>query len=253
MTPPSTWAEVTRQEPCSACGRGDFCRSSSDGAYLCRRGPFDGCQERSDKNGLPFWMGYPNGVTPTAPTFEPDTGPQPAPPEQLDRVYRTLLSHLTLSPAHRQQLLARGFTGEEVDRLGFRSLDQAARQVAKRLAELFPFWQSVPGLYSDKEKNNRPALGGWSGLLIPCQDLQGRVIALRIRADSPDAPKYTWLSSERHGGPGPGAPLSYWASAAGAQTDAVRVTHPERKPVLVAPLLAPVKGAPATQVGTVRG
>ena len=231
MTPPSTWAEVTRQEPCSACGRGDFCRSSSDGAFLCRRGPFDGATEKQDKNGVPFWVGFPNGVTPTAPTFEADTGPQPAPVDQLDRVYRELLSHLTLSPAHRQQLLARGFTGEEVDRLGFRSLDQAARQVAKRLADLFPFWQAVPGLYL---KNNRPALGGWAGLLIPCRDLQGRVIALRIRADSPDAPRYTWLSSERHGGPGPGAPLSYWAGAAGAQADAVRATEGELKAALAA-------------------
>ena len=225
------WAEVTRKEPCRACGRGDYCRASSDGAFLCRRGPFDGATEKQDKNGAPFWAGFPGGVTPTAPTFEADTGPQPAPADQLDRVYRELLSHLTLSPEHREQMLARGFTADQVEVLGVKTLDQAARQVAKRLAEMFPFlWQSVPGLYV---KDGRPALGGWTGLLIPCKDLQGRIIALRIRADSSDAPRYSWLSSERHGGPGPGAPLSWWPGA-GGQTEAVRVTEGELKAALAA-------------------
>ena len=225
------WAEVTRQEPCRACGRGDYCRASSDGAYLCRRGPFDGATERQDKNGVPFWVGFPNGVAPTAPTFEADAGPQPAPPDQLHRVYRELLSHLSLSPAHRSAMLARGFTAAEVAQLGVKTLDQAGRRCAQQVADLFHWWPSVPGF---SLKDGRPSLGGWSGLLIPCRDLGGRTIALRIRADSPDAPRYSWLSSERHGGPGPGAPLSFWPGAPGGQLDAVRVTEGELKAALAA-------------------
>lgn len=225
----SAWAEVTRQVPCKVCGRGDYCRASTDGAFLCRRGPFNGSTEKTDRNGSTFWVGFPGGVTP-APAFEQEAGPTPAPAAQLDRAYRELLSHLTLSPDHRRQMVARGFTDHQAEELGVKSLEMAGRQVAQRLAELFPFWLSVPGLYLSEK--GRPVVGGWSGLLIPCRDLQGRIIALRIRADSSEAPRYSWLSSERHGGPGPGSPLSWWPGNGGS--DAIRVCEGELKSAFAA-------------------
>jgi P4 family phage/plasmid primase-like protien len=58
----------------------------------------------------------------------------------------------------------------------------------------------VPGM-------GRRSLYGPEGLLIPCRDTQGRIVALCIRRDAAGkGPKYVWLSSAQHGGPSPGAP-----------------------------------------------
>ena len=44
-----------------------------------------------------------------------------APLEERDRVYRALLSRLTLAPDHRENLLRRGLTDEAIERLGYKS------------------------------------------------------------------------------------------------------------------------------------
>lgn len=226
MTPTiSAWAEVSRENPCRSCGHDNWCRFSRDGAHVCRRVEFDGSIERFDKNGVSFWMGFPDGVGGRiAPVpFEPEPTPAPADPDKLHRAYTEMLSHLSISEEHRAQLEGRGFTREQITMLGVKSLGQASRSVARRLADLFPWWQQVPGLVL---KDGKPTVCGWSGLLIPCPDLQGRITGLRIRADSPEAPKYSWLSSAKYGGPGPGSALSYWP----VQTaDTVRITEGELK------------------------
>ena len=160
--------------------------------------------------------------------YSPEPRAKPASPERLHRFYSELLSHLTLSKQHADQLAARGFEPGEIEGLGARTFDQAGRLMSKQLADLFPWWDQVPGMAL---KDGRPALCGWSGLLVPCKDAKGRIVGLRVRADSPDAPKYSWLSSARHGGPGPGSPLSYWP---GSRSDFVRVTEGELKAAFAA-------------------
>ena len=50
------------------------------------------------------------------------------------------------------------------------------------------------------------SLAGAAGLLIPVRNLDGHIVALKVRADVPgDGPKYTTISSAKHGGPSPGA------------------------------------------------
>ena len=44
-----------------------------------------------------------------------------APLEERDRVYRALLSRLTLASDHRENLLRRGLTDEAIERLGYKS------------------------------------------------------------------------------------------------------------------------------------
>jgi len=88
----------------------------------------------------------------------------------------------------------------------------------------------IPGLYVDAQGTRRWwTLAGAAGLLIPVRDVEGRIIALKVRADDPDdSPKYTYLSSTKHDGPSPGAqghvPLS---SGRGGET--VRLTEGELK------------------------
>ena len=67
------------------------------------------------------------------------------------------------------------------------------------------------------------------GLLIPVRDVDGRIVALKIRADQAgDGPRYTTLSSKKHGGPGPGAQC-HVPLHPGLATDVVRITEGELK------------------------
>lgn len=228
-TPGSNWSEVTRENPCKACGRVSWCRFSGDGAFLCRRVGSEGATALKDKHGSAYYMTFPNGKVPAQlADYIPEPKPEPASPDRLHRFYSELLAHLTLGKQHAAQLAARGFEPGEIERLGAKTFDQVGRLMSKQLADLFPWWDQVPGMAL---KEGRPALCGWPGLLVPCKDAKGRIVGLRVRADSPDAPKYSWLSSTRHGGPGPGSPLSYWP---GSRSDLVRVTEGELKAAFAA-------------------
>jgi hypothetical protein len=65
----------------------------------------------------------------------------------------------------------------------------------------------VPGFYvAERDGRRWWSCAGAAGLLIPVRTLDGHIVTLKVRADNPgDSPKYTTLSSARHGGPSPGA------------------------------------------------
>ena len=65
----------------------------------------------------------------------------------------------------------------------------------------------VPGFYvAERDGRRWWSLAGAAGLLIPVRNLDGHIVALKVRADDPgDGPKYTTISSAKHGGPSPGA------------------------------------------------
>lgn len=138
-----------------------------------------------------------------------------APPEVLDRVYRSLLSHLTLSEAHRRHLTQeRQMSPEVIAHRGYLSWGQGDRLLRSRLAEtLYELHGGaildVPGILL-REQNSRSylTLAGPSGLLIPVRNVEGQIVAFQIRADQPQkSGKYLWLSSSSRGGPGPGSPV----------------------------------------------
>lgn len=85
----------------------------------------------------------------------------------------------------------------------------------------------MPGLY-EKE------LGLWSvagaaGMLVPVRDAEGRIIALKVRADKAGAgSKYTYLSSKNRGGPGPGSQV-HVPLHDGLDTNVARLTEGELK------------------------
>ncbi len=137
-----------------------------------------------------------------------------------DRVYRALLSVLGLSDAHRAALAARGLTPDAIGQGGYASLPAPASRpaVLRRLRAALDgeIPADVPGIHPGK-------LLGAAGLLIPARDADGRIVALKVRADDPAAGKYLWLSSARQGGASPGAPchVPVWTGPVGA----VRVTE----------------------------
>lgn len=122
----------------------------------------------------------------------------PASPERRDRAYRALLARLVLSPHHREAFLRRGFTPDEVEQLGCRTLVpfgryELARAVAAELGE--DALAGVPGFYWAA---HGPALwvprGG--ALAIPVRNEAGLIVGLQLRLDDPGAStRYVWLSS----------------------------------------------------------
>jgi hypothetical protein len=133
-----------------------------------------------------------------------------APLDRRDRVYRRLLSLCRLSGKHREDLLARGCSEEEIRQGGYGSLPlrgraRLCRQIAAGDALAL---EGVPGFCRrDGEGGDYWTLAGSPGLLIPCRAPDGRVRGLRIRPDDPGGEgKYRWLSSaDRPGGTGSGA------------------------------------------------
>src|SRR5262249_43922733 len=113
----------------------------------------------------------------------------------------------------REALRGRGLSDEEIDRRQYRSLPlQGRARLARELRDRFgdaPL--TVPGFGTRPGDDGKPylTLFGAAGLLVPVRVGAGRIVALLVRRDEPkgESGKYTYVSSARHGGPGPGAPV----------------------------------------------
>jgi AAA domain/Domain of unknown function (DUF3854) len=130
-------------------------------------------------------------------------------PQTLDQVYGSLLDALALSHAHRQDLHRRGLTEACIKRSGYRTLPLKGREeLAQTLVEHFggEVCSRVPGRYENEA--GRFSIAGSTGMLVPVRNIEGRIVALKIRADEAregsknTCSKYTYLSSTKYGGPG---------------------------------------------------
>jgi hypothetical protein len=187
-----------------------------DGAWaICRRVDTGGGRHKQDKSGTDYWLYCLDDVSPVRyPALELPSQLQPAraEPALVDQVYRALLAALPLSAPHRQALRQRGLPDGEIQRRGYRTMPREGRAaLARRVVAQFgaDTCARIPGLYVDTQGTRRWwTLAGAPGLLIPGRDIDGRMLALKVRADHPgEGPKYTYLSSTTHRGPGPGAPV----------------------------------------------
>lgn len=165
----------------------------------------------------------PGSPTPSARRAEPQT---------LDLVYRALLGALPLIPEHRRALRGRGLPDADIGRRLYRSLPQRGRaRLACALVDQFgaDTCAQVPGLYVKRDGSREYwTLAGAIGLLIPVRDVQGRIVALKIRADDDMTQRYTIASSKAYGGPSPGAPVHVPLHTV-ADTSTTRVTEGELK------------------------
>lgn len=210
------WKTVSRQCLRPVCGRCDWCAVSADGVWaICRRVDNGTGLHRVDKSGGEFWLycldGHPSHrhsiiELPSQPLVVR------ADPVTLDRVYRTLLAMLPLSSTHRQALRQRGLPDVEILRRSYRTMPLEGRAaLARRVVDRFgpDVCSTIPGLYIATH-DGQPywSIAGAPGLLIPVRNIDGRIVAIKMRADDPrESPKYTYLSSTHHSGPGPGAPV----------------------------------------------
>lgn len=134
----------------------------------------------------------------------------PAPIEIRDEVYRKLWEELTLSDAHKMDLIKRGLTDKEIDGnyktvpvIGFSYLAQKCID-QKTMKYLYENHMGIPGFYNIFNAG-RSFVSLDSGYLIRVFDEKRRISGFQIRFDKlpKDAPeekkekwaKYKWLTS----------------------------------------------------------
>jgi hypothetical protein len=161
-------------------------------------------------------------------------GPQAkrADSDTLHAVYSALLGQLTLSKAHREALQGRGLSDEAINQACYRTLPRQGRtritrDLHDRFGDALPL---VPGfVVKDGASGRYLTLRGPVGLLVPCRDRTGKIVVLKVRRDDAgQGPRYVYLSSTGHGGPGPGAPV-HCPVGTPAAAEQVRLTEGELK------------------------
>lgn len=121
---------------------------------------------------------------------------QPKPLLERHRVYSEMLSFLTLSERHRENLLERGMSEERITQNEYRSMPEtwAARRLLAKLVGMGHELLGIPGFYT---RDDVWTIAGPNGFLIPVRDKDGLIQGLKIRLDDEAQPdrKYRWLSS----------------------------------------------------------
>ena len=116
--------------------------------------------------------------------------------EERHAVYSEMLSFLSLSGEHRENLLERGLSEERIEQNGYRSMPEtpAQRRLLAKLVGSSYELLGIPGFYT---RYGQWTLAGPNGFLIPVRDKDGLIQGLKIRLDEADQPnrKYRWLSS----------------------------------------------------------
>ncbi len=114
--------------------------------------------------------------------------------EIKDNTYSHLFSILQLSERHKQDLLERGFTEEEIHLCGYVSYPQAVENgITKELFSIPKKLQAqqcellgVSGFYRTKNKNVWTMQNNRGGIMIPYRDFYNRITGIQIRKNAED-------------------------------------------------------------------
>jgi hypothetical protein len=237
----SRWVRCTARNRCPICDHPDWCCLSGDGAVaMCMRVGPGSFREGRGKSGQVYYLHRLHGqarAAPAIPQHWERAAVKAADPATLDVVYQALLATCPLVKADREDCHRRGLDDDDLARLAYGTLpaDRAARwRIARVLWRRFgDDIFSVPGFVTRTSRAGRRYIefNGWPGLLVPARAIGGRVAALRVRkaADGQeDQPRWSYLSSEKHGGPSSGAPAHVPLGVAGP-AERVVITEGERK------------------------
>ena len=134
---------------------------------------------------------------PQQPLSQKPPEPEPKPLAMRHDVYYDMLSHLTLSPKHHNDLLSRGLSEERISQNMYRSLPSgtSARRLLAGMLSDFHDLEGIPGFYVDKDGFWN--ISGHSGLLVPYCTMDGYIQGLQVRLDDEKNPerKYRWLAA----------------------------------------------------------
>lgn len=116
-----------------------------------------------------------------------------------DTAYKALLKRLTLSIEHKQDLLRRGLTELDIERIGFKSVSRFVdpTSLTKKLVTAGIDLRGVPGFGISSSGDWTMARLPDSGYLIPIRNGAGLIQGFQIRFDHPSdtIPKYGYLTS----------------------------------------------------------
>ena len=190
---------------CPLCNSRQKCLEG-DTVYFCMKRVSGG--SRNLGNGTTVYIhpkapGAPKPIQPKVPTIT-DL-------DSIDAVYCAMLEDLKLSSAHTDDNQKRGISP---DLLWYRTLDQDGRdrviqEIQTRAEMSLNEIARVPGFVL---KDGALTLHAHNGLLVPCRDEVGRVVALRVRRDSSDKGS-RWSYMSGGGSPSVTPPL-HWCHEA---------------------------------------
>ena len=104
--------------------------------------------------------------------------------DELDSVYQAFLKLLTLSSEHTMQLLKLGFTIEDIERIGFKTIPTDEKNklvICKKLIDDGFDLDRIPGFYQDKKF--RWNFNSHEGIFVPIIN-NCRIVSLRIHLDN---------------------------------------------------------------------
>lgn len=190
---------------CPLCNSKHKCLEG-DKVYMCMKRVSDG--SRNLGNGTTVY------IHPKAPDTPKPIQPKAVPiadPETIDAVYMAMLDILSLSSAHKADNQERGINP---DLLWYRTLDHAGRQrvineISTRAEMPLSEIARVPGFVL---KDGALTLYANNGLLVPCRNEDGHIVALRVRRDSSDKGN-RWSYMSGGGSPSVTSPL-HWCHEA---------------------------------------
>lgn len=144
-------------------------------------------------------------------------------PKLVDQTYRAFLNMLSLSEAHREDLLKRGVSNEDIERVGFKSVPQGndVVNIPKQLVKKGVILQGVPGFFF---KDKEPCMSTFgTGYFIPYRNRDGLIVGLQVRYDielRPDMPpelvkklkkrRYRWFTSSHEEGGASAGNVPFW-------------------------------------------
>lgn len=125
-----------------------------------------------------------------------NTERQPQPLQPRHDAYTEMLSFLTLSERHRENLLERGLSDARIAENEYRSMPETpqARRLLAKLVGVNHELLGLPGFYT---REDVWTVAGPNGFLIPVRNQGGLIQGMKIRLDDASQPnrKYRWLSS----------------------------------------------------------
>ncbi|HYO91652.1 MAG TPA: DUF3854 domain-containing protein [Pyrinomonadaceae bacterium] len=219
---------VTRSHPCPVCRHSSWCSYWEDGrGAVCMRRQSD----RPARNGQ-GWLHFFDDAS-SIPTRPPLTRlrPQPVVADRADVerrhvVYTALLSALTLWPEHQQELMRRGLSPEEIERLQYVSApaEAEAYNVTRSLSLRYDLC-GVAGFYQLQHTWRMVRTG--PGFFVPYRNERGLIEGLQLRRfPYAGKDKYLWFSSkDKPSGSSSGSPVHFARAAMLASAEEVVITE----------------------------
>lgn len=113
-----------------------------------------------------------------------------------DNTYSNLLSMLSLGATHRESLLMRGLSGDDIVSLGYKTTPAVrAQKIVTELLNRGCELEGVPGFYCDQDTGRWKLDIRASGIMLPDRNAKGEIEAIQIRLDKVRKSKFNNLTS----------------------------------------------------------